>query len=124
MGNGRRRHRPRNDCPKRTTSRSHNIPTACRQPFKIDYDSTSILTCDDWKHKVGGISQGCFLLAFYENDFGVDEEQNEILLLRALHPCPIPSDNSVISSRIEYFKEELKTAGNHRQIDQFTRFGV
>lgn len=90
-------------------------------PFKIDFDTTSILTCDDWKHKVGGIAQGCFLLAFYENDFG-DEEVNEVLLLRALRPCPIPSDNNVISSRIEYFKEQLKTAGSNRQIDQFTRF--
>jgi DNA helicase HerA-like ATPase len=90
-------------------------------PFKIDYDKTSILTCDDWKHKVGGIAQGSFLLAFYENDFG-EEEVNEILLLRALKPCPIPSDNNVISSRIEYFKEQLKTAGLNRQIDQFTRF--
>jgi len=90
-------------------------------PFKIDYDKANILTCDDWKHKVGGIAQGCFLLAFYENDFG-EEEVNEILLLRALKPCPIPSDNNVISSRIEYFKEQLKTAGADRQIDQFTRF--
>ncbi|GGB19641.1 ATP-binding protein [Puia dinghuensis] len=91
-------------------------------PFKIDFATTSILTCDDWKHKVGGISQGCFLLAFYENDFGGEEDLNEALLLRALRPCPIPTDNNVISSRIEYFKEELKTAGNHRQIDLFTRF--
>lgn len=90
-------------------------------PFKIDYDKTSILTCDDWKHKVGGIAQGAFLLAFYENDFG-EEDVNEILLLRALKPCPIPSDNNVITSRIEYFKEQLKTAGVNRQIDQFTRF--
>jgi DNA helicase HerA-like ATPase len=90
-------------------------------PFKIDYDKTSILTCDDWKHKVGGIAQGCFLLAFYENDFG-EEDVNEILLLRALKPCPIPSDNNVISSRIEHYKEQLKTAGVDRQIDQFTRF--
>ncbi|HZE86326.1 MAG TPA: DUF87 domain-containing protein, partial [Puia sp.] len=90
-------------------------------PFRIDFDKTSVLTCDDWKHKVGGIAQGCFLLAFYENDFG-DEEVNEILLLRALKPCPIPSDNNVIASRIEYFKEQLKTAGVNRQIDQFTRF--
>ena len=90
-------------------------------PFKIDYDKTSLLTCDDWKYNVGGIAQGCFLLAFYENDFG-DEKVHEALLLRALKPCTIPSDNSVISSRIEYFKEELKTAGKTRQIDQFTRF--
>lgn len=90
-------------------------------PFKIDYDKTNILTCDDWKHKVGGIAQGSFLLAFYENDFG-EEEVHEILLLRALKPCPIPSDNNVIISRIEHFKEQLKTAGVNRQIDQFTRF--
>jgi hypothetical protein len=90
-------------------------------PFKIDYNKTSILTCDDWKYNVGGIAQGCFLLAFYENDFG-DETVHEAILLRALNPCSIPSDSSVISSRIEYFKEELKTAGKHRQIDQFTRF--
>jgi len=90
-------------------------------PFKIDYNKISILTCDDWKYNVGGIAQGCFLLAIYENDFG-DETVHEAILLRALNPCTIPSDNSVISSRIEYFKEELKTAGKHRQIDQFTRF--
>lgn len=90
-------------------------------PFKIDYNKTSILTCDDWKYNVGGIAQGTFLLAFYENDFG-EEIVNEAILLRALKPCSIPSDSSVISSRIEYFKEELKTAGKNRQIDQFTRF--
>ncbi|MFH7016320.1 ATP-binding protein [Flavobacterium sp. FlaQc-47] len=90
-------------------------------PFKIDYDKTSILTCDDWKHNVGGIAQGCFLLAFYENDFG-GQEVHEAILLRALKPCSIPSDNNVISSRIEYFKEELKTSGQDRQIDSFTRF--
>ena len=90
-------------------------------PFKIDYNKTSLLTCDSWKHQVGGIAQGCFLLAFYENDFGEDKV-HEALLLRTLKPCPIPSDNSVISSRIEYFKEELKTSGVNRQIDQFTRF--
>ncbi len=90
-------------------------------PFKIDYNKTSLLTCDNWKYNVGGIAQGCFLLAFYENDFD-DEKVHEALLLRALRPCPIPSDNSVISSRIEYFKEELKTSGKNRQIDQFTRF--
>ena len=90
-------------------------------PFKIDYNKTSLLTCDNWKYNVGGIAQGCFLLAFYENDFD-DEKVHGALLLRALRPCPIPSDNSVISSRIEYFKEELKTSGKNRQIDQFTRF--
>ena len=90
-------------------------------PFRIDYESISLLTCDDWKHKVGGIPHGGFLLAFYENDFG-EEQVSEALLLRALRPCPIPSDSEVIKSRIEFFKEELKTSGPGRQLDQFTRF--
>lgn len=90
-------------------------------PFKIDYDKTSFLTCDYWKHQVGGIAQGCFLLAYYENDFD-DQATQEAILLRALKPCTIPSDSDVIRSRIEFFKEELKTAGKQREIDQFTRF--
>ncbi len=89
-------------------------------PFVIDYDSISILTCDDWKNKVGGIAQGCLLLAFYDNE--LDRKVQEILLLRALHPCTIPSDNDVIKSRIEFFKEELKTSGPQSEIDEFTRF--
>lgn len=89
-------------------------------PFKIDYDKTSILTCDFWKYQTEGISQGCFLLAFYENDFG--DNSKEAILIRAIKPCSIPTDNSVINSRIELFKEELKTAGDSRQIDQFTRY--
>ncbi|WP_108809015.1 ATP-binding protein [Aquimarina spinulae] len=90
-------------------------------PFKIDFSRTSILTCDYWKHSVGGIAQGCFLLAFYENDFD-GEEVHEAILLRALKPCSIPSDSSVINSRIEYFKEEINTGGKNREIDPFTRF--
>lgn len=100
---------------------ANDANTFIGNPFKIDFNHTSLLTCDDWKYKVGGIAQGAFLLAFYENDFG-DEVVHEAILLRALKPCSIPSDNSVISSRIEYFKEELKTSGKNRQIDQFTRF--
>lgn len=89
-------------------------------PFKIDYNKTSLLTCDFWKYTVGGIAQGCFLLAFYKNDFG-DETIHEAILLRALNPCTIPSDSSVISSRIEYFKDERETSGSQRELDQFTR---
>lgn len=89
-------------------------------PFRIDYDKTSVLTCDFWKYQVGGISQGCFLLAFYDNDFG--DKMKEAILIRAIKPCSIPSDNSIINSRVELFKEELKTSGDDRQIDQFTRY--
>lgn len=89
-------------------------------PFRIDYDKTSVLTCDFWKYQVEGISQGCFLLAFYDNDFG--DKTKEAILIRAIKPCSIPSDNNIINSRVEFFKEELKTSGDDRQIDQFTRY--
>lgn len=89
-------------------------------PFRIDYDKTNVLTCDFWKYQVDGISQGCFLLAFYDNDFG--DKTKEAILIRAIKPCSIPSDNSIINSRVELFKEELKTSGDNRQIDQFTRY--
>lgn len=90
-------------------------------PFKLDYSKTNILTCDRWKFNAGGIPQGCFLLAYYENDF--DEiAVEEALLLRAINPCPIPSDNDVIRSRIDFYKEDADTSGRNNKLDQFTRF--
>ncbi len=90
-------------------------------PFKLDYNSASILTCDSWKFNAGGIPQGCFLLAFYDNNFG-SEKVEEALLLRAIKPVSIPSDSDVISSRIEYFKDDAKTAGKDSDLDQYTRY--
>lgn len=87
-------------------------------PFHIDYSKALVLVADSWKHKVGGIPQGTILLAFYENEDGV----SEALLLRALGPVKLPTDNDVISSMIEYYKDNLKTAGKDSQLDQFTRY--
>ena len=90
-------------------------------PFKLDFNKVNILTCDKWKFNVGGIPQGCFLLAYYENEFGEIDTQ-EALLLRAINPCTIPSDSDVISSRIEFYKENAETSGKNSKLDQFTRF--
>lgn len=90
-------------------------------PFKLDYSRTHILTCDRWKYNVGGIPQGCFLLAYYENDFN-EIPVEEALLLRAINPCPIPSDSDVIKSRIDFYKEDAETSGKNNKLDQFTRF--
>jgi DNA helicase HerA-like ATPase len=92
-------------------------------PFKLDYQRASILTCDKWKYESGGIPEGCFLLAFYENSFD-GESVEEAILLRVLKPCPIPSDSAVVNSRIEYYKEGAKTTGKEKtsDLDTYTRF--
>ncbi len=88
------------------------------RPYSMAYDKTNILISDYWKNKVGGIPQGTFLLAFYDNEENVEEA----LLLRALGPAKLPTDNDVISSMIEYYKDNLKTSGKESQLDQFTRY--
>lgn len=88
------------------------------RPYSMAYDKTNILISDYWKNRVGGIPQGTFLLAFYDNEESIEEA----LLLRALGPAKLPTDNDVISSMIEYYKDNLKTSGKESQLDQFTRY--
>lgn len=88
------------------------------RPFYLDYDKALLLIADSWKMKVGGIPQGAFLLAFYENEKNV----SEALLLRALKPTKLPTENDVICSIIEYYKDNLKTTGKESQLDDFTRY--
>lgn len=88
------------------------------RPFYLDYDKAYLLIADAWKMKVSGIPQGSLLLAFYENEDNVAEA----LLLRALHPTKLPTDNDVISSMIEYYKDNIKTSGGGSQLDDFTRY--
>ena len=88
------------------------------RPFYLDYEKASLLVADAWKIKVGGVAQGTFLLAFYENE----EKISEALLLRAIRPTKLPTDNDVICSMIEYYKDNLKTAGKESQLDDFTRY--
>ncbi len=88
------------------------------RPFHLDYEKAHVLVADKWKDDVGGLPQGSFLLAYYENEENVEET----LLLRVLQPAPLPTDRDVISSMVEYYKEDLKTAGKQSQLDQYTRY--
>lgn len=93
------------------------------RPFYLDYEKAKILISDAWKHRVKGIPQGAFLLAFYDGEDGV----SEALLLRALTPSKLPTDNDVVSSMIEYYKEGTDIsgrAGNKKEskLDDFTRY--
>ncbi len=88
------------------------------RPFHLDYEKATVLVADAWKQRVNGIPQGTFLLAFYENE----ESVKEAILLRALAPSKLPTDNDVISSMVEYYKDNLKTAGAGNDLDDFTRY--
>lgn len=87
-------------------------------PFSLDYNKANILVCDDDKERVKGIAQGTFLLAFYDNE----ETVEEAILLRALAPAKLPTDSAMISSMIEYYKDNLPTSGKSSKLDDFTRY--
>lgn len=89
------------------------------RPFYLDYEKAYLLVTDAWKEKVGGIPQGTFILAFYENE---KDDVDECLLLRAIRPAKLPTDNDVIASMVEYYKDNLKTSGKKNQLDDFTRY--
>jgi DNA helicase HerA-like ATPase len=88
------------------------------RPFYLDYDKISLLVADAWKNRAGGLPQGAFLLAYYENE----DDVAEAILLRVLRPTPLPTDRDVISSMVEYYKDDLKTTGKESQLDQYTRY--
>lgn len=89
------------------------------RPFYLDFDKAYLLITDAWKERVGGIPQGTFILAFYENE---NDDVDECLLLRAIKPAKLPTDNDVIASMVEYYKDNLKTSGKKSQLDDFTKY--
>lgn len=88
------------------------------RPFYLDYNTALLLVADSWKKRVGGVPQGTFLLAFYENE----EEVEECLLLRAIKPTKLPTDDDIIKAMVEYYKDDLKTSGKDNQLDDLTRY--
>ena len=93
------------------------------RPFYLSYDAARLLVCDAWKAQVKGVPAGCFLLAFYDGEDGVEEA----VLLRALSQTKLPTDNDVISSMIEYYKDNLDISGRAGslkggKLDEFTRY--
>ena len=89
------------------------------RPYYLDFENAYLLITDAWKEKVKGIPQGTFLLAFYEN---ANDDVEECLLLRAIRPAKLPTDNDVIASMVEYYKDNLKTSGTENQVDDYTRY--
>src|SRR5690348_14909632 len=86
------------------------------RPFYLDYARAHLLVADAWKHEAGGLPQGCFLLAYYD----AEDSVREAVLLRVLQPAKLPTDSDVISSMVEYYKDNLKTSGKGTQLDTYT----
>ena len=92
------------------------------RPFRLSYAKAEILVADAWKQQAKGIPQGCFLLAYYDNE--VDKENDiEAILLRVIQPTKLPTDQQVISSMVEYYKDDINTGETKKsQLDSFTRY--
>ncbi len=92
------------------------------RPFRLSYSKAEILVADAWKQRAKGIPQGCFLLAYYDNELD-DKNNTEAILLRVIQPTKLPTDQDVISSMVEYYKDDIKTGETKRsQLDSFTRY--
>jgi len=92
------------------------------RPFRLSYSKAEILVADAWKQRANGIPQGCFLLAHYDNELD-DPANAEAILLRVIQPTKLPTDQDVISSMVEYYKDNIRTGTNQRsQLDTFTRY--
>ena len=93
------------------------------RPFRLTYSGAEILITDAWKARAKGIPQGCFLLAYYDN--APDENKSrEAVLLRVIKPTKLPTDQDVIASMVEYYKDDVQTGDKNpkTQLDTYTRY--
>lgn len=88
------------------------------RPYYLDYTTARVLVADAWKRRAQGIPQGSFLLGYYEQEPEVDEA----FLLRVLEPAGLPTDSDMLSSVVEYYKDNLDTAGDESELDSYTRY--
>lgn len=86
------------------------------RPFYLDFDRLRLLSNDSWKHRVGGVPAGAFLLCVYDGDPDVEEA----LLVRVLRPTKLPTDDDVVAAMVDHYKESLPNPGGDR-LDSYTR---
>lgn len=92
------------------------------RPFALDYSMSRLLVADKWKQQAGGLPQGAFLLAYYDNELS-NRDAAEAVLLRVLRPTALPTDSEIIASMVEYYKGGMRTGENEAsQLDTFTRY--
>jgi hypothetical protein len=85
------------------------------RPFYLDFDRLRLMSNDSWKHRVGGVPAGSFLLALYTGEADVDEA----VLVRVIGPTKLPTDDDVVAAMVDYYKETPSDDG--APLDSFTR---
>src|SRR5829696_5900389 len=88
------------------------------RPFYLDFGRLRLLSNDKWKNAVGGVPAGAFLLCFYKGEPGIEEA----LLVRVLGPTKLPTDDDVVASLVDYYKEAMPTGSGDGRLDSYTRF--
>jgi hypothetical protein len=88
------------------------------RPFYLDFQHLRLLSNDKWKSTVGGVPAGGFLLCFYEGEPNVEEA----ILVRVLRPTKLPTDDEVVASMVDYYKESIPTESGISRLDSYTRF--
>jgi DNA helicase HerA-like ATPase len=89
------------------------------RPFYFDYEIVKVLVNDKWKHRVGGIPAGAFLLCSYDGEVGVEE----MVLVRVIGPTALPTDSDVVASMVDHYKEDQPPgAGAPKKLDSYTRY--
>jgi hypothetical protein len=84
------------------------------RPFYLDFNNLRLLSNDSWKHRVGGVPAGAFLLCVYDGEPNVDEA----LLVRVLRPTKLPTDDDVVAAMVDYYKEGIPSGA---PLDSYTR---
>jgi hypothetical protein len=97
---------------------SKRSETFIGRPFYFDYSTLKVLVNDKWKDTVGGLPAGCFVLAVYDGKV----QSEEIVLARVIGPTALPTDQHVIASMVDYYKEGLETTGEATKLDSYTRY--
>ena len=87
------------------------------RPFYFDYETVKVLVNDKWKHRVGGIPAGAFLLCSYDGEVGVEE----MVLVRVVGPTSLPTDSDVVASMVDHYKEDQPPGqGATKKLDSYT----
>lgn len=89
-------------------------------PTNVNFDYVNIMVNDSYKKKVKGIPQNCFLVCVNPSE---ENRVNEIILLRVLEPINLPAEDSLLASKVEYFKEFMPTGETDiaEKLDPFTK---
>lgn len=86
------------------------------RPFYLDFNQLRLLSNDKWKHRVGGVPAGAFLLCVYTGEPKV----HEAILVRVIRPTKLPTDDDVVAAMVDHYKEGLPE-GEERKLDSYTR---